>query len=180
MEDERTPTKIEIEQPACFFSWALRAMWESNVAAHPSFEHLSAPVGKGRGKNKFNWATGTTPTKPITTHLSPATPGIWDPIHSNEMHVRNLGQVTPLVLSSGISSTHRTKSYTVWFDPTARSAMFTVKLEVAPQTYLNTADTSCSFKCSLNFLRFLKVKEQSAWVHCGRRKKRKKKNQSTD
>lgn len=34
------PARTEIGSPACFFSWALRAIWESNVAPHPLFEHL--------------------------------------------------------------------------------------------------------------------------------------------
>lgn len=36
----RAPAETEIDQPACFFSWALRAAWELNVAPHPSLAHL--------------------------------------------------------------------------------------------------------------------------------------------
>ena len=36
-----TQIRFFFNQPACFFSWALRLMWESNEESHPSFEHLS-------------------------------------------------------------------------------------------------------------------------------------------
>lgn len=55
-----------IDQPACFFSWALRATWESNVAAHPSFTHLSTSQRRSKKKHK------TTPTQSVITHPSSA------------------------------------------------------------------------------------------------------------
>lgn len=46
-------TCYEIDQPACLFSWALRSIWELNMAAHPAFEHLSNPPRTGRITNEL-------------------------------------------------------------------------------------------------------------------------------
>lgn len=61
---------------------------------------------------------------------------------------------------SGISLTHRTKLQS---DFTLQQE----RLDVSLQTYLNFVAISCSFKCSLNTLRFLKVSGQFGWLHCG-------------